>query len=79
LQQSISIITSKKINYTILRILANKQHNGRRYYLSAAMCLVATFVLMLRGKQNTVLRGAVSENILADTTKQQVAAASDID
>jgi MFS family permease len=49
------------------------------FYLSAAMCLVAAFVSMLRGKQNTVSRGAVSENGSVDTAKQQVAAASDRD
>ena len=49
------------------------------FYLSAAMCLVAAFVSMLRGKQKTTSPETTSENGSVDNTRQQVAATSDKD
>jgi MFS family permease len=49
------------------------------FYLSAAMCLVAAFVSMLRGKQKTISQKVMSENGSVDNAKLQIATTSDKD
>ncbi|HXZ03703.1 MAG TPA: MFS transporter [Ktedonobacteraceae bacterium] len=49
------------------------------FYLSAAMCLVAAFVSMMRGKQNTISQEVVEKSWSVDNANKQVAATSDRD
>jgi MFS family permease len=49
------------------------------FYLSAAMCLVAAFVSLMRGKQNTVSQVVASKSGSVDVAKQQVTVTSDMD
>jgi len=49
------------------------------FYLSAVMCLVAAFVSLMRGKQNTFSLEVVSKSRRVYIAKQQVVATFDID
>jgi MFS family permease len=49
------------------------------FYLSAAMCLVAAFVSMMRGKQNTVTQKVARENGSMDNAEKHVTVSSNMD